>query len=200
MRCELIIERDGVVVYKGISKSFVKNFGLMLAGMLKNPGDGGAARYVEVIDTTGFAAKACVEVLHDAVSRPFGPMAFSAGDNDDSYGIVVGSGSTPPSPADCALASKISHGTGPGQLDYDTHSVIASYSATSSYIDFYRIFVNKSSEDVVVREVGLIARSWCPYVGVDVKFLVARDVLPSPVIVKPLESLTVRYRLSLALT
>ena len=55
---------------------------------------------------------------------------------------------------------------------------------------------------MTVREVGLAARSyWKDSGGVrqDIKYLVARDVLPTPVDVPNLASLVVRYRLSLVL-
>jgi hypothetical protein len=189
LKCELIIERDGKEVYRGISKSFLKNFGIVLAGMLKNSGDGSTDKTVTVTDTTGASGNVTVEAYYG----PFKVMSMGADDNDDSYGIIVGSGSDPVSPSDYALASKISHGTGSGQLDYDTHSVLASYGDSSSYVELYRSFVNKSGRDVVVREVGIAACS-------GVKYLIVRDVLPSPITVKPLGSLTVRYRISLALT
>ena len=199
IKCELIVERDGKEVYRGISKSFLKNFGLVLAGMLKNNGDGTTGKTISVIDMTGTTKSVLVEVYHATIAT-FKVMGMMAGDNDDSYGILVGSGSDPVSPDNYKLVSKISHGTGSGQLDYDTHSVISSYSDTSSYVEFYRTFVNKSSDNVIVREVGIAAHSYSSVVGpIDTKYLIARDVLPSPITVKPLGSLTVKYRVSLAI-
>jgi hypothetical protein len=198
MKCELIIERDGKPIYRGKTKSFLKNFGSVLAGMLKNTGAGDAAKYASVTNTAGASANAIVEDYVTYTGWSFGPMTFNAGDNDDSYGIQVGSGSDPVSYNDYKLASKISHGTSTGQLDYETQSVVSSYSDTSSYIEISRSFINKTSSDVIVREVGLVARSWDTGRGVDTKFLVVRDVLPAPVKVKPLGSLTVRYRVSLS--
>jgi hypothetical protein len=129
-------------------------------------------------------------------------MAMNAADNNDTYGIVVGTGTASVTPTDYKLTSQIPHGTGPGQLDYDTHTVASSYTLSSSYVEISRVFVNRSGGDVVVREVGLIAWNYFKDVDAvrnDVKFLIARDVLPSPVRVKPLGSLTVRYRISLTL-
>jgi len=199
IKCELIIERDGKEVYRGESKSFLKNFGIVLAGMLKNTGAGDARKFVVVTNTAGASANVYVEDSFGTDVRYFGVMGFYAGDNDDSYGILVGSGSTPVSPSDYALASKIPHGTGSGQLDYDTHNVLSGYGDTSGYVEIYRSFVNKSGGDVVVREVGLVARSIDGAVPSDVRYLIARDLLPSPITVKPLGSLTVKYRISLAI-
>jgi hypothetical protein len=197
--CELIIERDGREVYRGISKSFLKNFGLVLAGMLKNDGSGSTTKTVAVTDVTGASKNVVVEINHGPATYTMKTMSMMAGDNDDSYGIIVGSGSDPVSPTDYKLASKISHGTGPGQLDYETHSVVTSYSDTSSYVEISRAFVNKTSSDIIVREVGIVAYSYSNYVGIDTKYLIVRDVLPAPVKVKPLGSLTVRYRVSLSM-
>lgn len=198
-KCELIIERDGVIIYRGQSRSFVKNFGIILAGMLKNSGLGDTTKYVAVVNTSGNIANAPIEDIIGSSYTYYSPMAFSSGDNDDSYGIVVGSGSTPVSPDDYALASKIPHGTGAGQIDYNTHTVTSSYSDTSSYIEISRSFTNRSGSDIIVREVGLIARSYHTYRNVDIRVLVARDVLTNPIVVPNLSSLTVRYRITLSL-
>jgi hypothetical protein len=199
LNCELIVEVDGRRVYGGPARSFLKNLSTVLAGLLKSSGTG-SVKYVLVTDPTGSSVKAAIDDAYPGGREyDYGPITFNAGDNDDTYGIWVGSGSTPVSPSDYALASKIPHGTGAGQLDYDTHMVVSSYSPTSSYVEIYRSFVNKSGSDVVVREVGLAAHSRDGYQGIDSKFLVARDVLPSPITVKPLGSLTVRYRISLSM-
>ena len=195
MKCELIIERDGKPIYRGKSKSFLRNFGLVLAGMLKNNGDGSTTKNISgVIDTTGASQSVVVEAYNGSTVTWFKVMSMLSGDNDDSYGIIVGSGSDPVSPTDYKLASKISHGTSTGQLDYETHSVVSSYSDTSSYVEFSRTFVNKTSSDIIVREVGIVALNIS-----NVRYLVVRDVLPAPVKVKPLGNLTVRYRVSLSM-
>jgi hypothetical protein len=201
--CELIIECDGREVYRGLSKSFLQNFAKILHIMLKSPGSSGTTSSGTV--TAPDATSKTVYGEWYAGSQGYGggvALAMNAADNDDSYGIVVGSSSQSVSPTDYNLISKIPHGTGPGQLDYDTHSVVSSYSSTSSVIEINRIFLNKSGRDVIVREVGLIARNYWKDVGAvrnDVKFLIARDVLPLPITVKNLGNLLVRYRISLAI-
>jgi len=211
--CELVVERDGKEVFRGKSKSFVQNLAIALMTMLASPA---SSRVSNVARSTGTVTSTAGSIAtiwgewyspttEDGVIANCGggtPLALNAGDNDDSYGIWVGSGQATVSPTDYNLSSKISHGSGSGQLDYEPHTVTSSYSDTSSYVEIARSFVNKSGADVVVREVGLVARNyWKNSVKVrnDVKFLIARDVLPTPVTVKNLGSLTVRYRISLSL-
>jgi hypothetical protein len=205
---EVVVEVNGEEVYRGPSKSFVANIAKLLLGAFGATGgydlaDTGIKASGSVTAKDGSTQTVWEEWYASDYSYGGGvQMALNAPDNDDTYGIVVGSGSTPVSPTDYKLASQISHGTGTGQLDYEPQTTTSSYSDTSSYLEIARSFVNKSGGDVTVREVGLIARNyWKDAGGVrnDVKFLVARDVLPTPVTVKPLGSLTVRYRITLSL-
>jgi hypothetical protein len=204
--CELIVEKDGKEVFRGKSKSFVQNFAIALMTMLASPASGivsGIRSSGTVTNVNGGIATIWGE-WYSAVTNYAGgtPLAMYGGDNDDGQGVVVGAGSESVSPTDYSLASKISHGTGSGQLDYESQVLRSSYSDTFSYVEVARSFVNRSGADVVVREVGLIARNyWKDYSAVrnDVKFLIARDVLPNPIVIPNLSSLTVRYRISLSL-
>jgi hypothetical protein len=208
VKAEVIVEIDGREIYRGSSKSFVSNIAMHLLGAFKASGgygstDAGLKASADVTATDGSTKTIWEEWYSPNYSRGGGvQMALNAPDNDDTYGIVVGSGSTPVSPTDYRLASKISNGTGTGQLDYEPQTVTSSYSDTSSYFEIARSFINRSGGDVIVREVGLIARNYWKDVGVvyvDVKFLIARDVLPNPILIPNLASLTVRYRISLSL-
>jgi hypothetical protein len=201
--CELIIEHDGKPVYKGKSKSFLQNMGKIFA--VANSAPVGVDTTGTVTDTSGASKTIYGEYSYATGGGTQGGVWLGAYglDNDDSLGIIVGSGSNPVSPTDYALASKIPHGTGTGQLDYEPSTVTSSYSSTFSYVEIARSFINKSGADIIVREVGLVGRNyWRDAAGVktDVKCLIARDVLPAPITVKPLGSLTVRYRISLAIT
>jgi len=129
-------------------------------------------------------------------------MAMNASSGDDSYGILVGSGSTPVSYNDYRLASKITHGTGAGQLSYGPHSTAISLGGSSSFVEISRTFVNVSGSTVTVREMGLVAWNyWKDGIAVryNVKFLIARDLLPAPVTVPNFASLVARYKFSLTL-
>jgi hypothetical protein len=203
IQCELIVERDGRQIHRGVSKSFLVNLAKIL--LVANSASVGATTTGTATDTSGASKTVIGEYSFSGTYIWLGGVLFGAyGPNDDdSFGIIVGSGSTPVSPTDYALASKIPHGTGSGQLDYEPSTVTSSYSSTSSYIEIARSFINRSGADIVVREVGIVGRNyWRNQAGVitDAKCLIARDVLPSPITVKPLGSLTVRYRISLAIT
>jgi hypothetical protein len=207
IRSELILECGGRTrVYP--LKSLLQNFGGMFAAMLGSPAyaalsEGGLKSSYTVRRLDGTSTTSYVEWYEGTTYFGSGtPLAMAASDNDDSIGIVVGSGSTSVGPTDYSLVSKIAHGTGSGQLDYDASAVLYSYGSSSSYVELYRSFTNKSGADITVREVGIIAKSvWRDSSAVrnDVNFLVARDVLPTPVKVPNLGTLTVRYRVSLSL-
>jgi hypothetical protein len=210
MKAEVIVEVNGKEVYRGPSKSFVVNIAKLLLGAFSSSG-GYAPNDVGLKNTTTVTApdgsnKTVWEEWYCDVNKDYGggvQSAMGSPDNDDSYGIWVGTGSTPVSPNDYKLVSKIPHGTGSGQMDYESHTVISSYSDTYSYFETSRSFINRSGADVIVREIGLAARSYWKdesTVRNDIKFLMARDVLPTPITVKNLGNLTVRYRVSLVLT
>jgi hypothetical protein len=208
IKAELIVEVDGREEYRGGSRSLLQSFAKEFAAIMGAPGNtptntGDVVTSTTVTKPDGTPATVYGEWYSLSVPAGGGAhIAMNAADNDDTYGIVVGTGTATVTPTDYKLASQIPHGTGPGQLDYDTHTVASSYTSSSSYIQISRVFVNRSGGDVVVREVGLMARNYFKDLNAvrnDVKFLIARDVLPSPVRVKNLGSLTVRYRISLTL-
>jgi hypothetical protein len=208
IKAELIVEVDGRVEYRGESRSLLQNLAKEISAIMGSPGNtplgtGGAITSTTVTKPDSTPATIYGEYYCSADWQGGGShIAMNAADNDDTYGIVVGTGTASVTPTDYKLASQIPHGTGSGQLDYDTHTVTSSYTSSSSYIQISRVFVNRSGSDVVVREVGLMARNYWKdrsAVRSDVKYMIARDVLPSPVTVKNLGSLTVRYRISLTL-
>jgi len=95
---------------------------------------------------------------------------------NDAYGIQVGTGTTSPTNLDYALESKIAHGTGAGQLQYQAVSV-ADPTEVAGNVDLVisRVFLNASGAKITVNEVGLVSYgyaypSYC-------YFLIARDLL-----------------------
>jgi len=193
-KCDLIVELDGKEVYRGPSRSFVQNFAITFMAFIIN-----SSQSVPQPDGTTGAIQPGIA----AATVWFNPLlSMAAGDNDDTNGIWVGSGSTPVSPTDYKLASKIPHGTGAGQLDYEPQSVTASYTDTQSYVEISRAFVNRTSDNITVAEVGLVAFHRTGYNNTtyaQARELIARDVLPQPITLAPLSTLTVRYRITLSL-
>jgi len=129
-------------------------------------------------------------------------MAVNAPDDDDSYGIVVGKSSLAVAPDNYNLDDKIPHGTDVGQLDYGPHMFEEkAVEGNVSYFRFSRTFTNLSGQSITVQEIGIIAWNyWRDNGGVrnDVKFLILRDVLDSPVSVPDGATLTVRYKFKVA--
>ena len=72
----------------------------------------------------------------------------NAGAGDDSFGIVVGSGT----PSPWSLGSKIPHGTAANHLQYEAVTISG---ISNNQFDIARNFVNLSGGDIIVTECGL---------------------------------------------
>ena len=126
------------------------------------------------------------------------PMDVLAGDDIDSYGIQVGTGTTPVTSQDYALASKISHGSASGQLDYGACSLeTKAITNNTSYARYRRDFTNLSGATITVNEIGLVAKHK-RVIGATTEgewyFLIIRDVITA-VDVPDGGTLTVRYEI-----
>jgi hypothetical protein len=191
-------DREGRIVGRGRHemRSFLNNLLKILEGVMKSVG-GAALSYsgtvasTTVINTAGSSTAAYTEWYASTSStHNYGggvPFAAKAPDDDDSYGIVVGSGTVGVALDQYAPASKIPHGTGSGQLDYGLSSYedLGLDTGVSPPVYRFRImrtFSNLSGAAININEVCIIARSyWKELFGVmnDVKYMVARDALPS---------------------
>jgi hypothetical protein len=191
-----IRDRNGVLLCKGRvrARSFINNMLKILEGFLNSVG-GAAVGYmdsvtsVNVVDFSGstvaFRTERYLNVTNTCTGGTFAGTA--AGDNDDSYGIIVGSGTTGVALDGYALAAKISHGTGSGQLDYGSSSTedLGLDTGVSPPVYRFRIlrtFTNLSGASININEVGLGAKNyWKSYGGQDYgrTCLIMRDVLPS---------------------
>jgi len=195
-------DREGRVIQKGRHemRSFTNNFLKILEGFFNAYGnyppgyDARPATKTTVVAPDGTSKDAWIEAYFyyaygvNTYTYSGGvAMATRAGAGVDSYGIVVGSGTAPFNLNDRALATKIAHGTGAGQLSYDPVSLDDLGLDTSVSPPVYRLrlvrgFKNLTSSPITITEVGVFARNyWKHYasVFVDVMFLIARDVLPS---------------------
>jgi len=105
--------------------------------------------------------------------------------NDDSYGIWVGSGSTPNSLDTYTLASKIQNGTGSGRLVYGSTScdILDSSNFPTMRYKISRSFTNNSGGDITVREIGLVMQHSPDGSSINARMMICRDVLSSPVTV-----------------
>lgn len=123
----------------------------------------------------------------------------NAAANDDSFGVQVGTGATPPTINDHRLESKISHGVGVGQLQHGgvTYGLPAS-DPTTSHFTITRDFSNASGSAVTVNEIGIVVKALdfsTDYSPVDRYILTIRDVVAGGISVPNGETLTVNYRL-----
>jgi hypothetical protein len=192
----LVKDRDGRIVKHGRHEmhSLLNNFLKILEGFLGATGGATLATYgvvksVTVTAPDGSSKTALIEWYCGPTYYRGGgtPMGVRAGDDDDSYGIIVGSGTAPVALDQYTLVSKIPHGTGSGQLDYGAMSVEDIGLDTTVTPPIYRLrlirsFTNLSGAGININEVGVVARNyWKNHYGVqnDVKFLIARDVLPT---------------------
>lgn len=132
-------------------------------------------------------------------------FATDAAANDDTYGIMVGTGNTAPTISDYALETKINDGVGAGELQYGgvTYGLPTS-SATESHFTITRDFSNASGGDITVEEIGLYVRAMYAWIGDYAErtdsgtefpvFMTIRDVTGGITIPNG-ETLTVNYRL-----
>lgn len=131
-----------------------------------------------------------------------------AGVGDDSFGILVGTGTTPPTNDDYKLESKVPQGTGDNQLDHSetgVGDVVEDTVNNVAYFELTRNFYNYGAVDITIGEVGLFVYTRLyvydarrgAVVDFAYKYLVIRDT-PSPVTVPSGGTLMVTYRLRAA--
>lgn len=170
------------------SKSFVIAFLQHFEVMANHVYDEDGAS-VNIINTSG-ALKACASAGNPSNKY----YSLSCPDDSSSYGIVVGSGSTPPDNLDYALETLITHGVGAGQLDYGAHNwtTTAEIGANVDLV-ISRTYYNGSGSTITVNEIGIVVLSFFA-IGANA-FLLIRDVLGAGVDVLDTQTLTVQYTL-----
>lgn len=98
------------------------------------------------------------------------------------WGIMVGSDDSPTTISFWKLGAPYSHGKGTGYMNYlDTTVTEPEYDGTYVKFSIKRLIVNEADVSQIVKEVGLIAREYNTWT----RFLIARDVLPSPITMPP---------------
>jgi len=158
-----VTDKNGKVIqkHKQRSHSWTRNaYNLLfseLAGKDANDTIFGAGK-LNIKDTDGItqAGNMPIELTYNqSVDGTGNGYRALAGDN--SYGIVVGSGTNVESFEDYALQTLIANGTGAGQLSYilsEPHSM--SYAALVLSNTLVRYFNNNSGGSISVNEVGLV--------------------------------------------
>ena len=175
-------DSKGNVIQKGKHKmhSFLNNFLKAIEAFARGAN-------VTVTNTAGGSATFAYAGSRSVTTGGESVVAMNcmAGDNDASFGIVVGTGTTPVTLAQYALASQIPHGTGAGQLDYNASNaeIIGLDTSVSPPVYRFRIirtFTNSSGGSITINEVGLVAYH---KVTAIFTFMIARDVLPQPYVI-----------------
>ncbi len=190
--------------FKQRSHSWVRNaFNMMfcyLAGKDLNQSSFGAG-YLSVKDTTNTVRYGSGPVcLGQGISADTTSWGYRGPAGNDSYGILVGSGTNPESFEDYALQFKIANGTGAGQLTYvesEIHVVTWTPGLLTMKNELARYFNNNSGGDVNVNEVALALHGYQPGSGVPYNFATARDKLASTVTVPNTGQLKVTYTVQL---
>lgn len=99
-----------------------------------------------------------------------------ANKEDDSHGILIGSGTKIVDPKDYTLSSKIPHGIGSGKVLYLSCSVGSTeVTGDMARLTISRSFLNHSGSDITVTELGLAVRQFNP----ETNILLIRDQIPA---------------------
>jgi len=169
---------------------FIKLLMGMFAGRYGSTTGGGA---VSINDEGGTARSM---MWHDATGVASYNTGFSAlGDSADVLqGIQVGSLDTANDINTYKLATKILSGSTATKLLYGAMTVEAVTNPSGLDLQFrmIRAFTNNSGNTITVKEIGLAVELFYA-AGVGTDFVLARDVLASPVDVPDGATLTVRY-------
>ncbi|MBA7685024.1 hypothetical protein ES703_93437 [subsurface metagenome] len=185
---ELIVkDKDGKVTERRVmrSKSFVRQFlELLWIQAYQIP----ELVCMEVRDT-GNVVRSIPESGHI--------FACNALADDDTFGIIVGTGTTAPTIDDHKIETIIDHGGAGGELNYSAviYGVPAS-DATTSQFTITRDFANASGGAITVNEIALYVKGYLfeydP--GTDYIFMTIRDVIAGGIAVPNGQTLTVNYR------
>jgi len=207
-----VYDKNGNLIkeVKQEAKCFVKNFAETLYGMLSRE-----AVYIHTPDNVVHNLNIVYpESLYGDGSKDWyylesRHLEAKAGADNDSFGVLVGTGTTAPTNEDYKLESQVPQGTGDNQLDHNpvTVSTVTEDTVNNiTYFDISRIFYNLGAVDIGINEIALYVRARV-YVrnansipmDFDYKYLVIRDVLATTVTVPAGGTLTVTYRLKAGL-
>lgn len=87
-------------------------------------------------------------------------LRIVSSEGSNTTGIIVGTGTTSVSVTDNKLQTKITHGSGAGQLLYSATVITAMRRTTNeAYFRIWRTFANVTTSNILVTEMGLIGNS-----------------------------------------
>ncbi|OYT26596.1 MAG: hypothetical protein B6U97_03495 [Candidatus Altiarchaeales archaeon ex4484_96] len=187
----LRVEKDGKILEERTfySESFLRNFIAWLRACFRNR-HGSPTTDEAITDVSG----ASDTIFHAGSANAWDIGACNGLAGEDDIGIVVGTGTASVSPNDYDLASKITHGTGAGQLLYGDTDFQAEVEVEGNYSKFWmsRLFTNNSGDTININEIGIymVVKNSA---GTQKTMLICRDVLASSVSVPDGAALTVRY-------
>ena len=170
--------------------SFVLQFLAMIGGAISHQFQVQSAVYCPAKDTDGNA------IAYGMTGTAYAYSFFSvfSADNNAGYGIVAGTGTTPPTNADYKLQTQIAHGVGAGQLDYGTHSLtVAQVVGSNVDLVISRTMYNGSGATITISEIGVYEYGSHPAGGNKTAMLI-RDII-TPVDIENGETVSIQYTL-----
>jgi hypothetical protein len=104
-------------------------------------------------------------------------MGWEAPASDDTYGIVVGTGTNAPTNADYSMQTKIANGTSTCQLQYQACSVGRGL-VVGANVDLVmsRLFINTSGSTITLKEIGIYDKI-NPASGADQFYMMVHDAV-----------------------
>jgi len=158
--------------------------------------------YITIVvkDKNGKIIKQHKQHSHSFVANFLDDLIFltsqSAGKgiNLASTSIQIGTGTTPPSPSDTALADPISNGTGANEMQYPSAPTYSSViiKGDTSYFTLQSTITNNSGASITVSEVGWIGGT----TNSGFSGMLTHDLLSSPVTVPNGTAITITYTIS----
>lgn len=205
----LKVERDGCVLSQQREEghSWVRNAWNGFWGhMTRSPGSGGSPLGPGVmgINTNGGTTRSSTDRYTSIRYIADNNYGFRANPGYLLAGIVVGTSDSAFSVENYNLGAAVAHGSGAGQLLYNTSVVgLPSYDGGVWTVELSRKLNNASGGEITIKEVALYwgtngssDYSWFVYLA-GTYFILARDVLGSPVAVPYGAQLTVTYDISM---
>ncbi len=200
------VEKEGIVLcdQREEGHSWTRNMWTAVFGVHAHCGGTGTATFGaghRSAKTTGGTIRAgadlAINFLRTGYSTPEPIYGFCFNGTTNLQGIVVGTGDAAFSVDNYNLATIIDAGSSAGQLIHNAMSTPSlDYTSKVWTATLARVFNNNSGGSITVKEVGIITNSIFFYSGSE-KFLIARDVLASPVSVVNGAQLTATYEISM---